>query len=102
MKKPWWEIKTVEQFNEEFMGKIVYEPYTPQRMGKVIEIIHRAGEFDSYESCVKVRWLKQTEKYPDRETIVRAYHLNDFEGLVNDHLKKYNKHLISFNKAKKL
>jgi len=36
MKIEWWKIKTNKQCKE-IIGEIVYEPYTPSRVGKIID-----------------------------------------------------------------
>jgi hypothetical protein len=100
--KAWYEIKTFEEFKEEFMGRIIYEPYCPTRVGKIIEVINTHGKFNVTNINVKIKWLKQTKKFPEKETIQRAYHLKDLQNLIDDHLKKYNNHLKTLIQAKKL
>ena len=97
-----WNANTQEEYDKIILGKIVYKAYTPQRVGKVIKTLHPKKEFDMYEVRVIVKWLTQTKKYPDKETIVRGIHLQDFEALLFDHHKKYTNHLKVFEKAKKL
>jgi hypothetical protein len=99
---PWWSAKTKKDFEIMYKDAIVYEPYTPQRVGKIIDIIFPKGKFDAYQTAVKVRWLKQTEKFPDKETVVRAAHLNSFADLVEDHHRKYKNHKKTLEKAQKL
>lgn len=98
----WYEIKTLDEFKKEYLNAIVYEPYTPQRVGKIIGIKSSTGKFDAYKTFVKVRWLKQTKKYPDKETTVRLAHLNFYKDLIDDHHRKYLKHQKILKEAQKI
>ena len=99
-----WNAKTLKEYEQIILDKIVYRAYTPQQIGKVIKINHIdiKKEFNPYNVYVLVKWLKQTTRYPDKHTVERGTHLQDFETLVEDHFRKYNKHKALLKKAKKL
>jgi hypothetical protein len=72
------------------IGTIVYKPYQPAKVGKVVEDLGhfiRPSDKVVLESIrvVKVLWKDGTESK------VLSLHLNNFETLVEDHKRKYEK-----------
>ena len=61
------------------VGDFVYEPYTPQMPGKVVEILE---ETESAGFKVRVKFINGKEK------IIVENHLNDFDGLIESCKKK--------------
>ena len=112
MKLAWYDIKTDEQAKE-YIGVAVYEPYTVQRVGKIIDCYLETKEYQKeiyaghcismrYDVWAKVKWLKQTQKYPDQITEVPLQHLQDYETLIEDHRRKYEKHQAILEEVRRL
>lgn len=103
MKYAWYEIETEEQAKE-LIGSVVYEPYTPSRVGKIVDcylnhVGYNRPNHLGYHCFASVRWLKQTKKYPHKQTEVRLSHLQDYEKLIADHKRKYEKHAAILKKV---
>lgn len=77
------------------VGALVYEAYTPAKCGKVLEDLGPTGS--GYFHRLKVRLLKNGE-----EKIYGSGILNDFEELIADHKRKYERHLATLEKLKAL
>ena len=101
-KLKWWEIENNDQAKT-MIGSIVYEAYTPSRVGKVIDcwLEHPYGRGHAMP-VAKVKWLRQTKKYPDPVSEVLLHALNDFEALIEDHRRKYKKHKKVLDEVKTL
>jgi hypothetical protein len=104
-KLEWWKIETEEDCKK-VIGKIVYEHYTPSRVGKVIDCGMGEAFMDlpqgrismGAQPVAKVKWLKQTKKYPDQITEIQLSRLNDFTALMLDHKRKYDNHLKTYER----
>ena len=106
-KLEWWKIETNDDCSK-MVGRIVYEHYTPTRVGRIIECymgnvryqLPGGRYFDKGpEPIAKVKWLKQTKKYPEPITEISLSSCNDFEALIEDHKKKYENHLETYKKV---
>ena len=77
------------------VGHIVYEPYMPQKYGKVIDVkLYVAGSNRPLPGYT-VRWKDGTEN------VVMCYHLKSLEELIADHEKKLAGHKKRLAKAQK-
>lgn len=78
------------------VGKLVYKPYTPTRCGKVIQDcgMYRHGKGLLPFRLVGVKWLKGDT------TIEEIEHLQDFEDLVAEHKRKFERHSVTAEKLR--
>jgi hypothetical protein len=81
-----------EKIRELYLGNFVvndyvYEPYTPQSPGKVLEVYEKKDEYLSGGYCVRVKFLNGKEK-----KLLNA-HLQSFHLLIEDHKKKLKSHM---------
>jgi len=81
--------------DEELVGTLVYRYGSPQKTGKIIELIHRrdstvgGGQKARRRifAVVKVKWLKDGE-----EQVIEEQQLKDFRELIADHERKLKTH----------
>lgn len=80
------------------VGKLVYKPYNPARCGKVIQDcgMYRHGKGLLPFRLVEVCWLKGDT------TIEEINHLQDFEELVAEHKRKYERHSATIERLRKI
>lgn len=76
------------------VGALVYEAYTPARCGKVIADLGAIGS--GYFHKLRVRYIKGEEKDID------SGQLKNFEELVEEHKRKYERHASTLEKLKLL
>lgn len=77
------------------VGALVYEAYTPAKCFKVIEDLGLCAG-SSFFHNLRVKNLKGIE------SVKSSAGLNDFEELVADHKRKYDRHLATLEKLKAL
>lgn len=81
------------------VGSYVYEPYRPQKIGKILELVQKEdltlpqGK-KKYGNIVKVQWITgEIEEINDMN-------LSNFETLISDHRKKLATHEKTLAKYK--
>jgi hypothetical protein len=77
----------IDENEKILVDKLVYKAYSPAKCGKVIEDMGWHTPQGMRRACriIKVKWINGTV------TQELAYVLNDYEALVEDHRKKYEK-----------
>jgi len=99
-RQPWWQMKTNADIHK-VIGLIIYEPYQVSRVGKIIDAwMHKSGR--AKIPVCKIRWLKQTKKYPIKESQHGMMGLNYYEDLMESHKRKYENMSKIFKEAIKL
>lgn len=76
------------------VGQLVYEPFRPQRPGKIINIPETSHLAPSFRHSATVKWIDGT--------VSVAYRLQDFNALIEDHRKKLSTHLLNLEKVQSL
>lgn len=91
--------KNVTSNDPNLVGKLVYQAYVPQQPGKIVEDLGYpmtpAKRRSSFKN-VKVKWLN------GKTTTESVAILNDFEALVDDHKRKYEKFSAKAEQLKSL
>lgn len=75
------------------VGDLVYEPFSPKKAGKIIEVVGRRKFPDRPDYVcpffeVKVRWAKDGSV-----TVCDSGQLNGFQDLIDDHERKLATHM---------
>jgi hypothetical protein len=91
----WWSIKTYSDC-QKMIGKLVYEPYSPAKCGKIVDCwIHEPAGRAIPVAAIK--WLK-TGLTSNRGLIG----MGDIELLVEDHKRKIKTHEKRIKELQKL
>ena len=68
---------------QNLVGMVVYKPYRPNRVGKVMSVVQ---ESDVGHHTVTVKWKKGDITHED------VHGLKDYEELVSEHLRLFERH----------